>query len=135
MREKCPKCGATVANCGPNVWSCGTARTPKGVLHESKNCLRRQLAQRDKTIARIHDYGIDTKSFGDGDANAVWNRVDAFRDDPEAVLAPEDVRELAEWWAELHTTVSILDEKLCMAERDAREAIAAAEAAKAEEKK
>ena len=50
MNEKCPKCSATIANCGPNVWSCGTARPPKGILHESKNCLRRQLARRDITV-------------------------------------------------------------------------------------
>lgn len=72
-----------------------------------------ELARLRDQLNSIHDYGIDTRSFGDGDANAVWNRVDAFRNDPEAVLDPEDVRELAEWWAELHTTVSELDEKLC----------------------
>lgn len=93
-------------------------------VNEATDSYLRQIARQKQELARlrnqlnrIHDYGIDTRSFGDGDANAAWNRVDAFRNDPEAVLDPEDVRELAEWWAELHTTVSELDEKLC--QRDA----------------
>lgn len=81
--------------------------------------LRHQLAAASETIDRLQEYGIDTKSYGDGDTNALWNRVDAFRNDPEAVLVPADVRELAEWWAELHTTLCDLDEKFCKASSQA----------------
>lgn len=109
---KCPGCGGEAMTANEQaVGKCYDCQR-----HDRDTAdLRRQLASANETIDRLQEYGIDTKNFGDGDANALWNRVDAFRNDPEAVLVPADVRELAEWWAELHSTVSDLDEKLCNA--------------------
>ena len=70
----------------------------------------RQLADAQATLARLQEYGLVTRDHGDGDANALWNRIDAYRSDPAATLSAEDVRELAEWWAELHTSLSELDD-------------------------
>ncbi len=86
----------------------------------SQQCTANQLAARDETIvglnaklARIQEYGIDTRNFGDGDAQALFGIIEAFRADPGATLLPEEVRELVEWWAELHTALMDLDEKVC----------------------
>ena len=70
----------------------------------------RQIAEAQATLARLQEYGLVTREHGDGDANALWDRIDAYRSDKAATLSHEDVRELAEWWAELHTSLSEMDE-------------------------
>ena len=85
----------------------------------------RQLADAQATLARLQEYGLVTRDHGDGDANALWNRIDAYRSDPAATLSAEDVREMAEWWAELHTSLSDLDETV-EGEKHLREELAEA---------
>ena len=61
-----------------------------------------ELAKLKAKLARLADYGLDTRNIGDGDSNALWNRVDNYRAKPDATLSAEDIRALAEWWAKLH---------------------------------
>lgn len=58
-------------------------------------------------IERLRTLHADSpnRNYGDGDANSLWNRIETFREDRTAKLSDEDVRELAEWWNELHKTV------------------------------
>lgn len=72
-----------------------------------------EIERQAATLARIKDYGIDTRNYGDGDAAELWNRVDDYRENPDAELSKEDVREVVEWWAELHTESCNLDATTC----------------------
>jgi len=75
--------------------------------------------------------------YGDGDTPALWERIEDFREGREgregraapSKLSETDVRELVEWWAEIHETMMDLDEKCSAAEARA----AAAEAANGDE--
>jgi len=90
-----------------------------------------QLAAANDTLARLRDYGIHTRNFGDGDASALWDRIDEFRGDEDATLSLDDVRALAEWWTELHESLCDLDEKF-VAANEAREKLKAGRDALAE---
>lgn len=130
--ETCPKCGAlfkgyshddTVAwyNCDARE----VLRDGEWVYEPSWDCLLKQVATLEAEVAknnealdRLQEYGLCTKDYGDGDASALWDRIDEFRQDPEASLANEDVRDLAEWWAELHSSLFRLDEGKCNADAE-----------------
>ena len=58
------------------------------------------------------------RNYGDGDAMALWQRIDDFRADPDATLAPDDVRALAEWWSDIHDTLGEMDERNCELARE-----------------
>jgi hypothetical protein len=64
-------------------------------------------------IERLRTLHADSpnRNYGDGDADSLWNRIEKFRDDPDARLSDEDVRELAEWWNELHQMMMEMDDR------------------------
>jgi len=95
---------------------------PACVYHRAKSraALTEQLKQANDTLARLRDYGIYTRNFGDGNASALWDRIDEFRGDENATLSDEDVRALAEWWTELHEQLCDLDDRYIAAD-EARE--------------
>ena len=75
-------------------------------------------------IERLRTLHADspTRHYGGGDANALWERIESFRQNPDATLSADDVRELAEWWREIHDRLGDMDEELCEA-RDENERI------------
>lgn len=78
--------------------------------------LEAELAQSQARLAELGSVGVGTRNYGDGNASALWDRIEEFREDSALTLCDEDVRELAEWWAELHTNYLDADEKLAQAE-------------------
>ena len=80
---------------------------------EALRSLQAEVERLQTRLDRLSDYGLGTARIDDKDS--LWSRIDAFRAGKFPQLTEADQRDLAEWWAELHTTVCELDEKLANA--------------------
>lgn len=146
MPDKCPHCGAAYfRDARPDgVDADGLQKPVRRSAHavacyicpecgeNEIDALRRQLAEAKTEVAHLRRklalFDLTSeRNYGDGDSNALWNRIDDFREGQRKRLSLDDQHELAEWWAELHSALMELDDKLAEAQ-DARDAAEAAHA-------
>jgi hypothetical protein len=118
---KCPHCFAVatgrVNQHGEPTYECGSAGASRTFACQAAEIERLradcEIEQLQARLQRLSDYGLGTARIDDKES--LWSRIDEFRGGKFPQLTEADQRDLAEWWAELHTTVCELDEKLANA--------------------